>query len=334
MKGKRVSVEEIVRRISQVHGDVLCLDISTYVGTQQKCRFIDKDFGEWWAKPSNVYQLNQSHPDRAKIEGAKNRTIFASEISKRLWNIRGDELVMDESTYVNTTVRARFVDKDYGEFWGTPGNVMNGCGHKTRRYKKNADKSTMSAEEVQLKLNILYGDIVILKKETYVNTHVVATFIDKDYGEWETTPNSVLSGHLNYKRGSEKRQKTNTIKYGVPFVSQDPEIALKQSRSGKRSYIKYYWKTGEELVCQGSYEAKTVDYLNSNNIDFDWQPKIFKMPDNKTYRPDLYLIDTDIWIEIKGRFRVVDKQKWDWFKSEYPTAELWDKKKLKDMGIL
>jgi hypothetical protein len=26
--------------------------------------------------------------------------------------------------------------------------------------------------------------------------------------------------------------------------------------------------------------------------------------------------------------------KWDWFKTQFPTAELWNKEKLKEMGLL
>jgi hypothetical protein len=58
------------------------------------------------------------------------------------------------------------------------------------------------------------------------------------------------------------------------------------------------------------------------------------MPNGKTYRPDLYLIDQGVWIEIKGYFRKDAQEKWDWFKSQFPNAELWDKKKLKEMRIL
>jgi hypothetical protein len=71
-----------------------------------------------------------------------------------------------------------------------------------------------------------------------------------------------------------------------------------------------------------------------------WQPQVFQTsiltPKGKisTYRPDLFLINENKWIEIKGFFRNDAKAKWDWFQSEHPNSELWDKKKLKEMGIL
>ena len=58
------------------------------------------------------------------------------------------------------------------------------------------------------------------------------------------------------------------------------------------------------------------------------------MPNGKTYRPDLYLPDSDVWIEIKGYFRKDAKIKWDWFHKEHPNSELWNEEKLKEMKIL
>ena len=109
---------------------------------------------------------------------------------------------------------------------------------------------------------------------------------------------------------------------------------LQAAKNSNNSYILYHWKTGEELVCQASYEKIVVEYFNVNKINFRWQSKTFKMPNGKTYRPDCYLFSTRKWIEIKGYFREKNKIKWDWFQTIKSNSELWDKNKLKSMGIL
>lgn len=114
-----------------------------------------------------------------------------------------------------------------------------------------------------------------------------------------------------------------------------PECAQrKRSKSANNSYILHHWKTGEELVCQASWEKKVVEYLNKNKINFRWQPRSFNMPDGKKYYPDMYLHSTKKWVEIKGYFRKDAKEKWDWFKTIKPNSELWNKQKLQSMGIL
>ena len=108
------------------------------------------------------------------------------------------------------------------------------------------------------------------------------------------------------------------------------QAAIKQNNS----YILIHWKTEEELVCQASYEKRVVKYLNKNKINFRWQSKTFKMPDGRTYRPDMYLYSTKNWIEIKGYFRDKAREKWNWFQTIKPNSELWDTAKLKSMGII
>jgi len=58
------------------------------------------------------------------------------------------------------------------------------------------------------------------------------------------------------------------------------------------------------------------------------------MPDGRTYRLDLYLIDEDKYVEIKGYFRKDAQEKWDWFHKTHTNSELWNKKKLKELKIL
>jgi len=78
----------------------------------------------------------------------------------------------------------------------------------------------------------------------------------------------------------------------------------------------------------------SFEYINCNKIDFEWQPKTFESPGSSSYRPDLFIINENKWIEIKGYMRPKPKIKWSWFKTQFPTAELWDRPKLKEIGIL
>ena len=132
----------------------------------------------------------------------------------------------------------------------------------------------------------------------------------------------------------QKRRNTNIERYGVGCTSQVAEFALKQAKSSNHCFVLFHWKTNKELICKGSYEKLVVEYLNKNHIEYFWQSEVFQLPNERTYRPDLFLIEDQKWIEIKGYMREKSKQKWDWFHKEYPTSELWDKRKLQEMEIL
>ena len=64
--------------------------------------------------------------------------------------------------------------------------------------------------------------------------------------------------------------------------------------------------------------------------------KVFTLSENKSYRPDFYLIDTDSFIEVKGYWRKANKEKFQLFLSLYKDIkiEVWEKKVLKDLNLI
>jgi hypothetical protein len=148
--------------------------------------------------------------------------------------------------------------------------------------------------------------------------------------------NNLTNGHVRSCGCSSITLNKNTCikKYGVDHPSKDPYIAAKMAKGQLNATTIYHWKTGQQLICVASFEAAVINRLNELRIDYMWQSKIFTMPDGRTYRPDLYLIDFDAWIEIKGYFRKDAEEKWNWFHKAYTNSELWDKKKLKELNIL
>lgn len=196
-----------------------------------------------------------------------------------------------------------------------------------------------------------------LKLENYVEGQKTMLFSDIEFGDFLAIVSKVLYSTKEHpKRTSLKRKKSLKNIYGVEFFSQHkdfknkitntylnrygvfhnmkcPKLALKNAKSQNKYTETYHWKTGEVIGCIGSYERKTVDYLNNNRIEYKWQPVVINLGDT-TYRPDLYLQDLDLWVEIKGYFRKDALDKWNMFKSIYPNSELWDEKYLKAKGIL
>lgn len=155
-------------------------------------------------------------------------------------------------------------------------------------------------------------------------------------------------GHVSFKKNygnvrrgqwcpvcaEQKRINTRIERYGFPYLMQNKDLAMKSCKTKNQITNLKHWKSGIEICCRGSYEVRTVQYFNDNKIDYDWQPKTFTMPDGRTYTPDCYLPELNLWIEIKGYFYDDAKEKWDWFRREYPNSELWNKVVLKEKNIL
>lgn len=69
----------------------------------------------------------------------KKKTI--EEIKEWLFQVHGNILTLDETTYKNLNIKCRFVDIDFGGFWNTPAHVLyDGRGH-TKRNKTEKEMS-------------------------------------------------------------------------------------------------------------------------------------------------------------------------------------------------
>lgn len=243
------------------------------------------------------------------------RKITIEKIKKRIFNVHGNNVIIDESTYYSADKKARFIDVTYGEWWAQVKGVCTGRRHTDFKYVNFKKSKLLTLDKLATKINSVHNGVVkIADNQKYINSHKKMIFIDRDYGEWIAQPYSVLAGHCHPRRGHHNR-----------------------CSSSRRSTILMHWKTGDNIVCVGSYERKVVEFLNVNKIDFEWQiPKT--MPSGKTYYVDLFLKEANVWVEIKGTWKrnngEISKAKWEWFHSEHPNSMLWMKDQLIDLGIL
>lgn len=125
----------------------------------------------------------------------------------------------------------------------------------------------------------------------------------------------------------DKVAKTMKRKYGARYSMQNRDIALKAAKNTAYGHVCTHWKTGEEIVCRGSWEVAVVDYFNYNCINFVWQIA-HTMPSGCVYIVDLYLPDRDLYVEIKGRFMDDAQEKWKWFHKNYTNSEIWRRNEL------
>lgn len=311
-KSKITPIAEVKKKLKQVHGDTVVIREETYKGTTQRAIFVDKDLNKEW--PAFVFSVlsGTEHPDKGLIKMGLSHKVTLEEAMERVKKVHGNNVRIKEETYVDATTTCFFINKDGKEWSALPGNIFRGAGHPDNANEKR--KETVSG---------IYG---------FDNVGQVPELKEKMKETNLGRYGSECS--LGSPKVKEKAQNTMKAKHGVLYAAQNPEILDIIVKKQRNTYIRSHWKTGKELICQASWEAKAVDYFNTNQIDFDWQSKTFTMPNGKTYRPDAFLPERGIWIEIKGLMRPKNKEKWDWFKSIYPTAELWDKKKLKEIGIL
>lgn len=137
-----LSIDEIVARLKERHGDKITLDVSTYVNVKIKARFIDNEYGEWWAAPGNVITNGQQHRKRATADvltrrnGRSTNYISIDEVKRRIEKTHGALITIVENTYDRINRKATFIDAERGQFISYVVSVCNGVGHPSRTQDK------------------------------------------------------------------------------------------------------------------------------------------------------------------------------------------------------
>ena len=132
----RLTPNKITQHMKFLWDGVATFDESTYVNRETPARFIDKDYGEWWVKPLHVMGGTGRHPKRARANTVSSRKLFIDTINDRIRKVHGDNIIMCLDTYCGTRKKAKFIDKQYGEWWTSPSSVMSGRGHPAGKLKK------------------------------------------------------------------------------------------------------------------------------------------------------------------------------------------------------
>jgi len=81
------------------------------------------------------------------------------------------------------------------------------------------------------------------------------------------------------------------------------------------------WREDLQIKVRSGWEAKVLRWLTSQQETWEYEPKRFEFPikrGTRSYTPDIYLKDKDIWIEIKGALSSTDKTRIRRFKKYYP----------------
>ncbi len=245
------------------------------------------------------------------------RKILAQDAYDRVKLIHGDTVTLDVTTFIKASSPAKFIDKDYGEWWALLKTVIRGSRHTDFKCVNFKNCRLLTNDYVKQKIFEKHGDTVKLAPgQKYKTSHTKIFFLDKDYGTWLTTPFVVMGGHGHPARGQHNR-----------------------SKKSKLSVTLNHWKTSIELICTASYEVAVVSWLNKNKFDYDWQVPV-QSPFG-TYYIDLLIKDGEFvntWIEIKGTWDRknghIGKQKWEWFHENYPNSQLWMHEDLLKLEII
>lgn len=133
------------------------------------------------------------------------------------------------------------------------------------------------------------------------------------YGLKGRNAKNALETFYQTEKGQEtidKRLSTIDKKYGTRVLS-------------KSGFFKGGFRKDLGVGVRSEWEAVVLRWLNKKKIKWEYEPKRFDFNEIKrgtrSYLPDIYLPNLDIWIEIKGYLSKKDKTKIKRFKKYYPS---------------
>jgi len=160
--------------------------------------------------------------------------------------------------------------------------------------------------------------------------------LSRKYNVKRSTINVILK-HAKIKLKSCNDVRQEQVKLGL-CTGKNHHNYGKQSPKGS-GRCRWYYYNGKTY--QGTWEFKVGLWFEQQNKKFYCHENVkqFKYELNgneKTYCSDFYLLDENIFIEVKGYFTKEDRQKIEIVKKLYPNEkiEIFDKNKLQELQIL
>ncbi len=89
-----------------------------------------------------------------------------------------------------------------------------------------------------------------------------------------------------------------------------------------------------------SWEVKVAEYLDNNNYNWKYSSEKYLLSTGQYLYPDFFIYDDGgkllKIVEVKGYFRLRNREKFELFLCEYPDliVELWNKNKLKELNLI
>lgn len=87
------------------------------------------------------------------------------------------------------------------------------------------------------------------------------------------------------------------------------KVGLNNSTKQCSKYSWHYIKNDSRINMRSGYEVMFAEVLNKEQIEWEYEPKCFKLENGKRYTPDFYLPKENKWIDTKGRYKESSKLK-------------------------
>ena len=185
---KRLTIQELIVRAKEVHGDKYDYSLVENEGLFVKNKIICKKCGNVFEMPFNNH-INQKQG--CKFCKHRSYKYSTDEWVDKAKKIHGDKYDYSKVNYINKNTKICIICPKHGEFWITPDKHVNskqGCPKCAKNYKLDTDSFVKKAR-------LVHGEFYNYDKCLYKDTETKVCIVCPEHGEFWQTPHGHLSGH-------------------------------------------------------------------------------------------------------------------------------------------
>ena len=225
------SIEEVMCRIKEVHGELYDYSKFLYKGMNVKSTIICRDHGEFKQVPSSHIRQKAGCPECSRL----NSRLTQEEALKVVKDVHGDKYDYSNYVYNGSMEKINVICPTHGVFETTHNRFSRGSGCQFCARQAMA----LSQEESIRRAKEIHGDRYDYSQWDYKTFQTSVKIICRDHGVFETTPAIHFGGSLCPKCVIRKERE---------FSTEQAMSSYKKTHGNRYDYSQVKYKNQEEEI--------------------------------------------------------------------------------------
>ena len=302
--GNKLTLDEFVNRIKEIHGNKYDLSKVEYKNTETDVTIICKKHGYFQIKPKHLFK-GSGCKECFKEKQSKNKLLTNEEFIKKANDIHKSKYDYSLTQYKGYRNDIDIICPIHGTFTQNAGAHLSGSGCKECGKVVMWDsRGRITTEEFILKAREIHGWLYDYSKVNYIDAKAPIIIICKKHGEFIQTPSNHLSNCGCPKCAKSKMVKeiikhleNNNIKYTIEQTFEWltvngnklrldiflPEHNIAIECQGKQHFEPIeYWGGNEQFKKTKEYDKIKLSLCNKNDVKVLYYTNLKNINEEKT----------------------------------------------------
>ena len=317
--GRKLTTENIIQRIIEVHGDKYDLSKLVYINRRTKVEIICKKHGSFITRFEQL-ERGQGCPQCGLISQGEKRRLPNNEFLNKCIDIHGNKYDYSKIDYQGMINKVVISCSEHGDFEQTPSSHLNGSGCPDCGFISQMENRRLPTEDFISRSIQVHGERYDYSKVNYSNSSSEVEISCSIHGIFHQRPDfhmrgsgcpkcSIIEVHDKQKKSPDDfiRDciKVHRDRYDyskVEFIDTKSEIIIICKKHGEFLQTPNSHQSGNGCPnCNSSKgELFIFQYLNENNIEFIQQYSFEGLEMKRKLKCDFYLPNHNVVIEFNG----------------------------------